>query len=71
MSTQKKNGWNRRAVLAGMAGAAAMASVGRVAAQAKTPIRIGGTLALTGPLAQTSLIHKITAEVYVELLNKR
>ena len=31
------------------------------AAPTGTPIKIGGTLALTGPLAATALLHKITA----------
>ena len=35
------------------------------------PIRIGGTLALTGPLASTGLIHKLTGEIYIDDLNKR
>ncbi|MGE5169595.1 MAG: amino acid ABC transporter substrate-binding protein [Rudaea sp.] len=37
----------------------------------QAPIRIGSTLALTGPLAATSLIHKVVGEIYVEELNKR
>jgi branched-chain amino acid transport system substrate-binding protein len=41
-----------------------------VAAPSGPPIRIGGTLALTGPLAPTALLHKIAGEVYVEELNK-
>ena len=41
-----------------------------VAAPQGPPIRIGGTLALTGPLAPTALIHKIAGEIYVEELNK-
>ena len=40
------------------------------AAPSGQPIRIGGTLALTGPLAPTALLHKIAGEVYVEELNK-
>jgi ABC-type branched-subunit amino acid transport system substrate-binding protein len=35
------------------------------------PIRVGGTLALTGPLSATGLVHKLTGEIYVESLNKR
>ena len=35
------------------------------------PIRIGSTLALTGPLSATAQIHKIVGEIYVEQLNKR
>src|SRR2546425_12903422 len=40
------------------------------AAPSGQPIRIGGTLALTGPLAATALLHKITGEIYVEELNR-
>jgi branched-chain amino acid transport system substrate-binding protein len=43
---------------------------GALAAPAGQPIRIGGTLALTGPLAPTALLHKIAGEIYVEELNK-
>ena len=35
------------------------------------PIRVGGTLALTGPLSATGLVHKLTGEIYVDGLNKR
>ena len=41
------------------------------AAPSGKPIRIGSTLALTGPLSGTAIIHKITGEIYVELLNKK
>ena len=41
-----------------------------VAAPQGPPIRIGGTLALTGPLAPTALLHKIAGEIYVEELNR-
>jgi len=41
-----------------------------VAAPAGPPVRIGSTLALTGPLAPTALLHKIAGEIYVEELNK-
>jgi branched-chain amino acid transport system substrate-binding protein len=41
-----------------------------VAAPSGTPIRIGGTLALTGPLAPTALLHKIAGDIYIEELNK-
>jgi branched-chain amino acid transport system substrate-binding protein len=40
------------------------------AAPSGTLVRIGGTLALTGPLGPTALLHKIAGEVYVEELNK-
>ena len=41
-----------------------------IGAPSGPPIRIGGTLALTGPLAPTALLHKIAGEIYVEELNK-
>src|SRR5437016_11994871 len=44
--------------------------LGAAAAPSGPPIKIGGTLALTGPLAATALLHKITAEIYVEELNR-
>lgn len=41
-----------------------------LAAPSGQPIRIGSTLALTGALAPTALLHKIAGEIYVEELNK-
>lgn len=52
--------------LAGLAG-----TTGLARAQGGAPIRIGGTLALTGPLSATAQIHKIVGEIYVEQVNKR
>jgi len=40
-------------------------------AQAAAPIRIGSTLALTGPLAATAQVHKLVGEIYIEQANKR
>ena len=44
-------------------------------AQAQTPsgapIRVGSTLALTGPLSATAQIHKLAGEIYIEQVNKR
>jgi ABC-type branched-subunit amino acid transport system substrate-binding protein len=40
-------------------------------AQSTAPIRIGSTLALTGPLSATALTHKLVGEIYVEQLNAR
>ena len=39
------------------------------AAPSGPPVRIGGTLALTGPLGSQAIIHKIVADLYVERLN--
>jgi ABC-type branched-subunit amino acid transport system substrate-binding protein len=41
------------------------------AAPAGPPLRVGGTLALTGPLAATGLVHKISGEIFVEHVNKQ
>lgn len=62
----------RRAVLAG-GGALALACClpGAARAAAGAPIRVGASLPLTGPLAAVGGIHKIAAEVFIELLNKR
>ncbi len=65
---------SRRTVGAWLAAAAlALASSGTALAQTPsgTPIRIGSTLALTGPLSATAQVHKIVGEIYVEQLNKR
>ncbi len=76
MFDMTKQGKQSRAMLKGllaMIGATAMmiGAVGSaVAAPSGPPIRIGGTLALTGPLASTAMIHKIVGDIYVENLNK-
>ena len=64
---------SRRAVVAGLGGVAAWAVAGAAWAQAPAgaPIKIGQALALTGPFAQTGLVHKIVSEYYVDRLNKR
>jgi ABC-type branched-subunit amino acid transport system substrate-binding protein len=41
------------------------------AAPAGPPVRVGSTLALTGPLGATALVHKIVGEIYVEQLNRK
>jgi hypothetical protein len=53
-------------VLAVLAAATSVA-----AATSGPPVRVGSTLALTGPLAATSTIHKIAGEISVEQINKR
>jgi branched-chain amino acid transport system substrate-binding protein len=64
--------WSRRQIVAGLGGLAVYAAVRPAAAQAPAgkPIKIGQTLALTGPFAQTGLVHKIVSEYYVDRLNK-
>jgi ABC-type branched-subunit amino acid transport system substrate-binding protein len=53
------------------AGAAGLATLSGLARAQSGPIRIGSTLALTGPLAATAQVHKIVGEIYVEQANKR
>ena len=61
---------DRRSLLtATAAGAAALMAPGAMAQGA--PIRIGSTLALTGPLSATGLTHKLVGDIYVEQLNAR
>ena len=44
---------------------------GAAQAQSSDPIRIGSTLALTGPLSATAQVHKLVGEIYIDDLNKR
>lgn len=55
------------AIAAGSLGLAA----GAAQAQNSDPVHIGSTLALTGPLSATALVHKLVGEIYVEDLNSR
>ena len=59
----------RTLCLAAASLAAATMFAGTACAQA--PIRIGSTLALTGPLSATAQTHKLVGEIYVEQLNAR
>jgi branched-chain amino acid transport system substrate-binding protein len=62
----------RRTVLLGAGGLMLATALPALAqAPAGAPIRVGGTLPLTGPLASVGAIHKIAAEVFVESINKR
>ncbi len=62
-----------RRVLSIVAAVASLASLALapVSAQSPAPIRIGSTLALTGPLSATAQTHKLVGEIYVEQLNAR
>src|SRR5215470_3254969 len=65
--------WGRRRVLGGMAAATAAWAAPAIvrAAPSGKPVKVGGTLSLTGFLAQTAIIHKIAAEIMVEEINGR
>lgn len=63
---------NRREVLGGLAalGISAAALPAKATPSGK-PIRVGCSMALTGPLAATTLVHRVVAEICVELLNRK
>jgi len=67
MNTARITRITRRQALA----ATLIALPGLAPAQGGAPIRIGSTLALTGPLSATAQIHRIVGEIYVEQANKR
>ena len=62
---------HRRTLVLGAAAAGASALFGAPAFAQGAPVRIGSTLALTGPLSATALTHKLVGEIYVEQLNAR
>src|SRR5436190_4698020 len=57
--------------LAALVAALALGMSAVSAATSGPPVRIGSTLALTGPLASTALVHQIVGEIYVEQLNRK
>lgn len=70
---ERTGAWRRRRVLGGLlASTTALAAPGLLhAAPSGPPVKVGGTLSLTGFLAQTAVIHKIAAEIMVEDINGR
>ncbi len=70
---ERVGSWRRRHVLAGLVGSTAMLAAPSIlrAAPSGKPVRVGGTLSLTGFLAQTAVIHKIASEIMVEEINSR
>jgi branched-chain amino acid transport system substrate-binding protein len=67
-----KESSGRRELMGAMAGGVLLGAAGIPARAATTgkPLRIGSTLSLTGPLAQTALLHKIAGEVFIDSLNE-
>jgi ABC-type branched-subunit amino acid transport system substrate-binding protein len=53
------------------AAGALLAPAASHAQDTKEPIRIGSTLALTGPLSATAMTHKLVGDIYIEQLNAR
>jgi len=69
--THRSPDTRRRKVLGGIAGGLALGlnSAAVKAAPSGKPIRIGSTLSLTGPLAQTAVLHRIAGESFVDITN--
>ena len=63
--------FTRRTLLAAAGSALALSLSAPALAQGTAPLKVGGTLALTGPLSATAQIHKLVGEIYVEQLNAR
>ena len=63
---------SRRSMVLAAGGLMLTAAVpGRAQGFSGAPIRVGGTLSLTGPLASVGAIHKLAGEVFVDGINKR
>lgn len=59
----------RRQVLLALGG---LAVAGSARTQPKgAPVRVGATMALTGPLAATTLVHRVVAQIMVDHLNSK
>ncbi len=61
----------RSVLLLALAAVLALGPVALSAAPSGPPVKVGGTLALTGPLAATSMVHKIAGEIAIEQINKQ
>src|ERR1700750_2584685 len=63
----------RRALarIAAVRGPLAIAGGAAVAATSGPLVKLGSTLARTGPLASTGIVHQIVGDIYVEQLNKK
>jgi ABC-type branched-subunit amino acid transport system substrate-binding protein len=71
MTTQRQTGQiQRRQAIIAAGAATALGAAGPLLAQ-NSPIRIGSSLAITGPLSATAQVHKLTGEIYLEDLNRR
>lgn len=62
---------NMLSIVAALCVASMLPLAAQAQAASNAPIRIGSTLALTGPLSATAMTHKLVGEIYVELLNAR
>lgn len=70
MGASRRRGFLGGALAVGLVGTVGGPAIVRAAPSGK-PVRVGGTLSLTGFLAQTAVIHKIASEIMVEEINGR
>ncbi|HEX2541712.1 MAG TPA: amino acid ABC transporter substrate-binding protein [Caldimonas sp.] len=62
---------SRRAAVAALVGLGLFSGHALAQQASGQPIRVGSTLALTGPLSATAQIHKLVGDIYVEQANRR
>ena len=61
----------KRPFLKALGSSVALAALPSLTRAQGQPIRVGSTMSMTGPLAATAIIHKISTEIFIENLNKR
>ncbi len=61
----------KRPFLKALGSTMALAALPSLARAQGQPIRIGSTMSMTGPLAATAMLHKISTEIFIEGLNRR
>ena len=61
----------KRPFLKALGSTVALAALPSLARAQGQPIRVGSTMSMTGPLAATAMLHKISAEIFLEGLNRR
>ena len=61
----------KRPFLKALGSSVALAALPTLTRAQGQPIRVGSTMSMTGPLAATAIIHKISTEIFIENLNKR
>ena len=61
----------KRPFLKALGSSVALAALPTLTRAQGQPIRVGSTMSMTGPLAATAIIHKISTEIFIENLNQR
>ncbi|MFM8624112.1 MAG: amino acid ABC transporter substrate-binding protein [Betaproteobacteria bacterium] len=61
----------KRPFLKALGSTVALAALPTLTRAQGQPIRVGSTMSMTGPLAATAMLHKISTEIFLEGLNRR